>query len=42
MGVLETAGVGVGGAIFMAMVFLIAAVICLYDALMQNEEVRND
>lgn len=30
MRVLEAAGVGVGGAIFMAMVFLIAAVICLY------------
>lgn len=42
MRVLEAAGAGVGGAIFVAMAFLIAAVICLYDALMQNEEVRND
>lgn len=42
MRVLEAAGVGMGGAIFVAMVFLIVAVICLYDALMQNEEVRND
>ena len=42
MRVLEAAGVGVGGTIFMAMVFLIAAVICLYDVPMQNEEVRND